>query len=268
MIRLFSGSGSQEVQVLEKPIPDLAWEVLKRNVIRLLETRGDRRAAAILKNMPFELRDGKNGFNDEFCVLYYRAPVDRYVAIAQEAEEKPAKSAYQRLAEAVTEAGHYIRFIVLDLASESDYENILVKNPSLAISSDAVQNALADAEQLIHSRGASSGVDRIHTAFHGYLKAVAVKASIQCSDDASVTELFKVLRTKHHALMGRDPCGEEIDRVLRSMAAIVDALNPVRNRASGAHPNDLVLGEAEAMLVINSVKTLLHYLDTRLRETS
>ena len=61
------------------------------------------------------------------------------------------------------------------------------------------------------------------------------------------------------------PKAAEIDRVLKSMAAIVDALNPVRNRASGAHPNESVLQEPEAMLVINGVNTLLHYLDARLR---
>ena len=84
--------------------------------------------------------------------------------------------------------------------------------------------------------------------------------------DAGVTDLFKVLRSQHPALVAREPRAAEIDRILRSMAAIIDALNPVRNRASAAHPNELVLQDAEAMLVINSVKTLLHYLDARLRE--
>lgn len=48
---------------------------------------------------------------------------------------------------------------------------------------------------------------------------------------------------------------------------IVDALNPLRNRASLAHPNESLLAEPEAMLVINSVRTLLHYIDSRVHGT-
>jgi len=108
----------------------------------------------------------------------------------------------------------------------------------------------------------------VHTAFHGYLKAVATRAGIAFPEDSSVTDLFKLLRAKHPALVVREPRATDIDRVFKSMAAIVDALNPVRNRASGAHPNELVREEPEAMLIMNSVNTLLHYLDARLRESS
>jgi hypothetical protein len=32
-----------------------------------------------------------------------------------------------------------------------------------------------------------------------------------------------------------------------------------------AHPNKMLLDPAEAMLVINAIRTLLHYIDTKLR---
>lgn len=44
---------------------------------------------------------------------------------------------------------------------------------------------------------------------------------------------------------------------------IIDALNPVRNEKTLAHPNPL-LDEAEAMLAIHAIRTLLHYFDKRL----
>ena len=268
MIRLYSGSGSQEVEVLDKVVPDQAWSIEKRNIVRLLAAKGHRQAATILDSTPFELREGTNGFNDEFCILYYHAPLERYVAIADGYEKREVKVAYQSIAEAVTEVGHYIRFIVIDLDTDSNIEVIPVATPSLEISSDSVQRALADAEHLIQARGAASGVDRVHTAFHGYLKAVATRAGIAFPEDSSVTDLFKLLRAKHPALVFREPRAADIDRVLKSMASIVDTLNPVRNRASGAHPNELVLEEPEAMLIINSVNTLLHYLDARFREVA
>lgn len=55
------------------------------------------------------------------------------------------------------------------------------------------------------------------------------------------------------------------DRILKVMATLVNDLNPIRNSYSVAHPNDNLLEEAEAMLVINSVRTLLHYLNSKLR---
>lgn len=268
MIRLYSGSGSQEVQVLDEVVPEQAWAVEKRNIVRLLSAKGYKKAAAILDSIPFELREGTNGFNDDFCVLYYHAPLERYVSIANEYEKQEVKLSYRCIAEAITEVGHYIRFIVLDLDKNANDEVVPVATPTLEISSDSVQRALADAEHLIHSRGAASGVDRVHTAFHGYLKAAANKASIPFPEDSSVTDLFKLLRTKHPALYFREPRATDIDRVLKSMASIIDSLNPLRNRASGAHPNELVLEEPEAMLIINSVNTLLHYLDARFRENA
>lgn len=48
------------------------------------------------------------------------------------------------------------------------------------------------------------------------------------------------------------------------MGAILDALNPVRNRASIAPPNPFTAPAGGAMLVVNAVKTILHYLDLKL----
>ena len=53
--------------------------------------------------------------------------------------------------------------------------------------------------------------------------------------------------------------------MLGSMASILDALNPVRNKASVAHPNAELVGEVEAVLVVNLVRTMLGYLEQRRR---
>lgn len=264
MIRLYSGSGSLEVMVLGSALPGPAWEVLKKNTVQLLRSRGSNTASTLLQNTPFSLCNGTNGFGDEFNLLHYYAPLNQYVSLAEESEKDTVKFDYQKIAETITEIGHYIRFIVLELAPGIDEPMDIVTTPSLKISSDSVQRALADAELLIQRHGPTSGVDRIHTAFHGYLKTVAMKANIPLTTDSSITELFKTIRSTHPALMGREPRREDIDKILRAIATIIDSLNQVRNKASGAHPNELVLQEAEAMLVINSAKTLLHYFDARL----
>lgn len=137
--------------------------------------------------------------------------------------------------------------------------------PVTHITSEVVLRALADAEQLIQTRGATSGVDRMHTALHGYLRAVCMQSGLETDKDASITELFKVLRGNHPAFQDLGPRSEDITKVLRALSTVIDALNPIRNRASIAHPNDVLLDEPEAILVINAVRTLLAYLDARLR---
>ena len=52
--------------------------------------------------------------------------------------------------------------------------------------------------------------------------------------------------------------------MLRAMASVLDAMNPVRNMASVAHPNQKLLAEPEAMLVMNACRTVLQYLDAKL----
>jgi hypothetical protein len=107
-------------------------------------------------------------------------------------------------------------------------------------------------------------VDRVHTAFHGYLKVVCHGAGLGADDDASITTLFKLLRQTHPAFAKAGPRQADVDKVARAMAMAIDALNPLRNDATLAHPADAVLEQAEAMLVINAVRTLLHYINDKI----
>ncbi len=139
-----------------------------------------------------------------------------------------------------------------------------VPSPCPLITSEVVEHALRDAEALIQTQGATSGVDRIHTAFHGFLRAVCESEGIITSKDASITEVLSAIRGQHPAFAITVTRDQDILRVLRSMSAIVDALNTIRNRASIAHPNEELLDAPEAMLVINAVRTLFHYIDSKI----
>lgn len=138
-----------------------------------------------------------------------------------------------------------------------------VSSPDPKINSAIVERAIGDVEALIQASGAVSGVDRIHTALHGYLRAVCDAENIVCGKDDSMTKLFKLLRQYHPALHNLGARSQDIERILQSSASIMDALNPIRNNASVAHPNEDLLDKEEAMLVINVTRTLLHYLDAK-----
>ncbi len=130
--------------------------------------------------------------------------------------------------------------------------------------SDVVLRAITDADLLLRSSGATSGVDRIHTALHGYLIDACQSAGISVAKDASTTSIFRTLRLSHPKLAQLGPRAQDIERVLNACAQILDALNPVRNQASMAHPTHELLKYEEALLIINVGRTLLNYLDSKL----
>jgi hypothetical protein len=143
-------------------------------------------------------------------------------------------------------------------------ESASVSSPILKVTSVVVERAILDAETLLQTNGATSGVDRVHTALHGYLMAVCTNSGITFSGDATINALFKLLRAHHPAFRDLGHRSQDIIRVLQASATIMDALNPVRNMASVAHPNEELLDKSEALLIINVSRSLLHYLDSKL----
>ncbi|MDP1716155.1 MAG: abortive infection family protein [Anaerolineales bacterium] len=138
-----------------------------------------------------------------------------------------------------------------------------IATPDPKTTSVIVERAISDVEALLQSNGAISGVDRIHTALHGYLQAVCDSEKITYAKDDSMAKLFKSLRQSHPALQNLGSRSQDIERVFQSFASVLDALNPIRNNASVAHPNNDLLEKDEAMLVINAARTLWHYLDAK-----
>lgn len=136
-----------------------------------------------------------------------------------------------------------------------------VATPDLQFTVEVVERALADAEALFASSGPTSAFDRVHTALHGYLRAVAKEAGLSLARDASATDIFKLLRESHPAFAEPGPRGADVARAIQAMATVVDALTPLRNRASIAHANESLLRPVDAMGAINAAKTVLHYVD-------
>jgi hypothetical protein len=129
---------------------------------------------------------------------------------------------------------------------------------------DVVVRALADADELIRTNGATSAVDRIHTAVHGHILALCEDAGLVVDRETTTNRALKLLRQNHPALVASGPRAEDITRVLGAMATVLDALNPIRNNASVAHPNVALLDEPEAYLAINAARTVFAFLDSKL----
>lgn len=132
---------------------------------------------------------------------------------------------------------------------------------TLDSASTEVSNALVDASVL----GAPRAVDRVHTAMHSYLHQICDEAGLSdVGATPTMARLLKVIKQQHPAFSELGPREEHVARVLQAMGTILDALNPLRNHHSAAHPLNQLLDEPEANLVCNTVRTLLAYLDARL----
>lgn len=118
--------------------------------------------------------------------------------------------------------------------------------------------------QALLDKGApTNAVDRIHTSLHGHLQYLCHIAGVDDSKNDPTTALLKKLRREHPKLQDLGPRSQDIAKVMNAAGAMLDALTPVRNNASLAHPNKDLLGRDEAQLVVNTGRTLLAYLDAK-----
>ena len=133
----------------------------------------------------------------------------------------------------------------------------------IQVTAFAVRQALKDAELLLERHGPVSAVDRMHTAMHGYMKALCVAAGAELPVNARMGALFKLLR-KHHPLFDANSAhSETVERVLGSLSGMMEALDAARNSGSLAHANDDLLGKDEAVLMINASRALFQYLSAK-----
>lgn len=264
MIYLYNGGGAQITEIFGEALHPDEWKTLRASAVRLLSARRQIKASQALQSYPFALHNATNFFSDEFTVLSLDAALDEYVRLAELQNEKSIENPFHAIATTVSEIGPYVRFVVMQLQSEEG--PLPVPPPSPKITTEAVESALADAELLLRSRGPQHALDRVHTALHGYLRAALERQGCPASQTAPATELFKRLREVHPALADLGARSADTKRIIMALATVLDAMGTLRNQASGAHPHLALLEPPEAMLAINSARSLLHYLDARVSD--
>ena len=89
------------------------------------------------------------------------------------------------------------------------------------------------------------------------MRAIAENEGVNIKENASITEIFSILRKNHPVFIDKSSHSKEIDKITKAFSTIIDSLNQLRNRGSMAHPNRDLLMEPEAMLCINSARTML-----------
>jgi hypothetical protein len=114
-----------------------------------------------------------------------------------------------------------------------------------------------------HVAGSIPPLDASYTRIKR-LHAACSATGVDAAANAAMTDLIKSLKQQHPSLRDLGAHRAAILKVLRSLATILDALNPARNRGSLAHRNDVLLDESNAVLFDNAARTALQYLDAKL----
>lgn len=150
---------------------------------------------------------------------------------------------------------------LLKMLNESEDTIDSIDFSSIATRSGTIQKAIDDAEVFIRDGKFDSAVDRVHTAFHGYLRQLLSEHSVTFESDDSLTSLYAKLHAYYGNEIKPSEVGNRIKAILRSASGMMNAVNELRNNNTIAHPNGQLIQAREARLVIRLVNTIVDYIE-------
>ena len=191
-------------------------------------------------------------WNTYSAILHIQVPVENYELIKQ--SEKSlliiAKKIFGK------QDDHYL----------TDIETGIIVTPHEVIDfseisvTDAVAKAIEDAELFMRDGKFDSAFDRVHTAFHGYLRKKLDDLGESYEESDTLNQLYNKLHTYVSSNIAIDQSGI-IKTALRSASGIISSINDLLNRHSLAHPNGSIITSREAKLCIKLVKDLTDYIE-------
>lgn len=127
---------------------------------------------------------------------------------------------------------------------------------------EVIEKAIADAELMMGQGKYDSAFDRVHTAFHGYLRKVLDNKGVTYEESDTLSQLYTKLHTELSSQIGSTEIAELVKKSLRSASGVIAAINEMRNRHSLSHPNDDLLQKREAEFAIKLIKDLSDYINS------
>lgn len=144
----------------------------------------------------------------------------------------------------------------------------LVEVKELAYNYKFVQDTLDQCQTLISQHNCQSAVDRAHTALHGYLKETCRKAGLIIKENnPKIQDYWSKIKQEHPCiLIDHSQSHLPINQIVNAIGKLLENINGIRNNKSFSHPNEEIIGESEAKLVINLSRSILQYIDSRVSE--
>ena len=149
---------------------------------------------------------------------------------------------------------------LIDMLNASE-NNIAVDFPKVSLQSNTVRQAIADAELFIREKKYESAVDRIHTAFHGYLRQILDRHQIAYKSDDSLPSLYAKLHSYYRTAIQPPDVADKIREIIRSGGSMVTKVNELRNNNTVAHANTQLIQKREAELVIRMLNAIWDYIE-------
>ena len=149
---------------------------------------------------------------------------------------------------------------LMKLLTESDDSSSIDFN-HIASRSGIIQKAVDDAMVFIRDGRYDSAVDRVHTAFHGYLRQLLTDHQIVYGREDSLSALYNKLHDYYEKSIQPPDVAVRVKTIMRSGIGIINTVNELRNNNTIAHPNGLLIQVREAQLVIRLVNAIVDYIE-------
>lgn len=144
---------------------------------------------------------------------------------------------------------------------KSDNDSYRISFQHIATRSRTIQKAVEDAQVFIREGRFDSAVDRVHTAFHGYLRTLLTDHSVSYGADDGLPALFTKLHGYYGNTIQPADVANRVKGILRSAGGMINAVNELRNNNTIAHPNGQLIQAREAQLVIRLVNAIVDYIE-------
>lgn len=149
---------------------------------------------------------------------------------------------------------------VINQIQESD-ETAVIDFSRIVNKSEAINKAIDDANTLIRSGRYDSAVDRIHTAFFGYLRFLLDQHNIPYVEGDTLAQLYTKLHIYYGETIQPNDVGVLVKTIMRSSSGTISAINDFRNRHTVVHPNDHLINKREAQLAIRLINSVVDYIE-------
>lgn len=191
---------------------------------------------------------------DTYCtILHIQAPIDKQDIFNSQNNNifQIAKKIYKR------QGDNLLTSVDIGILVEH-YEIIDFSTISLT---EVIEKAISDAELLMAEGKYNSAFDRVHTAFHGYLRKLLDNKGVAYEESDTLSQLYTKIHTMLHSNISSTEIAELVKKSLRSASGVIAAINEMRNKHSLSHPNDDLLQAREAKFAIRLVKDLSDYIN-------
>lgn len=140
-------------------------------------------------------------------------------------------------------------------------ENSEIADLSTLKKTETIEKAIDDAELLMSQGKYDSAIDRVHTAFHGYLRNILAGLEVQYFESDTLSQLYSKLHSNLPDSFESEDISQLVKTSARGATGIVSSINDFRNKHSLAHPNESLISKREAEFVIKLIESLSKYIN-------